>query len=78
MNVLTPQIIYGYIWVLGIDTQLDGHLYEINGVLMYTLRLHLPKAMPLDPLVLYIPDRVGLGLNEGFEVLPLCYWWITL
>jgi hypothetical protein len=45
---------------------------------MYTMRLPLLEVVPLDPLVLYILDRVELGLDEGFEVLPPRYWWITL
>jgi len=74
----TPQILEEYIWVLGRDTQHDGHLFELSGVLLYTLPLALPKVVPPDPLVLYIPDRVELGLDEGFEVLPPSYWWIIL
>jgi hypothetical protein len=47
------------------------------GVLLYTMPLLMPEVVPLDPLVLYIPDRVELGI-EGFEVLPPSYWWITI
>jgi hypothetical protein len=69
-----PQILEEYIWVLGIDTQHDGHLFELIGVLLYTLLLPLPQVVPLDPLVLYIHDMVEFRLDEGFEVLPPSYW----
>jgi hypothetical protein len=45
---------------------------------MYTLSLPFLEVMPMDPLVLYIPDRIELGIKEGFEIFPLSYWWITL
>ena len=45
---------------------------------MYTLPLPPPEVVPPDPLVLYIPDRVELGLDDGFEFLPPSYWRITL
>jgi hypothetical protein len=32
----------------------------------------------MDPLILYIPNREELGLDEAFKILPLSYWWITL
>jgi hypothetical protein len=44
----------------------------------YTMPLLFPKVVSLDPLVLYIPDKVELGLDEGFEFLPPSYWRITL
>jgi hypothetical protein len=48
-------------------------------VYSYTLCPYLLlEVMLVDPLVLYIPNKVELGLNEGFEILPLSYWWITL
>jgi hypothetical protein len=67
-----------YIWVLGRDIQHDSHLSKLNGVLLYTPPLSLPEVVPPNPLVLYIPDRIELGLYEGFEVLPNSYWQITL
>jgi hypothetical protein len=54
----TPKIFEEYIWALGRDTQHDGHVFELVGVLLYTLPLLLPEVMLPDPLVLYIPDRV--------------------
>jgi hypothetical protein len=47
-------------------------------ILLHMLPLLLPEVMPMDPLVLYIPNRVELGLNEGFEILALSYKRITL
>jgi hypothetical protein len=55
------------------DTLNYGHVSELGGVLLYTLPLPLPKVVPPDPLYLYIPNRVELGLDEGFEFLPPSY-----
>jgi hypothetical protein len=32
-----------------------------------------PEVIPFDPLVLYIYNRVELGLDDDFEVLPHSY-----
>ena len=53
--------------------QHDGHIYELSGVLLYTLPLPLPEVVPPDPLVLYIPNMIDLGLDDGFEVLLPSY-----
>jgi hypothetical protein len=73
MTIYTPKIIEDCILVLGRDTHHDGHLSELGGALLYTLPLPLPEVMPRDPLVLFIPNMIELGLNEGFEILPLSY-----
>jgi hypothetical protein len=65
MTVYNPQIIE-YIWVLRRDTQHDIHLPEFGGVLLHTMPLPFLEVMLTDPLVLCIPNRVELGLNEGF------------
>jgi hypothetical protein len=73
MAMHTPWILEEYIWVLGIYTQHDGHLSKLGGVILYTLPLLPLEVVPLDPLVLYIPDKVELGLDDGFEVLRPSY-----
>jgi hypothetical protein len=70
LTMYTSQILEKYIWVIGRDTQHDDHFPKLGGVLLYTLPLPLPEVVPPNPLVVYIPDRVGLGLDEGFEALP--------
>jgi hypothetical protein len=62
----TPQILEEYIWVIGRDTPHDSHLPKFSGVLLHILPLPFIKVIPMDPLVLYIPDRLKMRLNEGF------------
>jgi hypothetical protein len=45
---------------------------------MYAIPVFLLEVVPPNPLVLYIPNRVKLGLDEGFEVLSPSYWQINL
>jgi hypothetical protein len=54
----TPSILEEYIWVLGKDTHNDAHIYELNGLLLYTLPLPRAEVFPPDSLVLYIPNMV--------------------
>jgi hypothetical protein len=49
------------------------HISQLVGVLLYTLSFSLPEVVPSDLLVLYIPDIVKLGHDDGFEVLPPSY-----
>jgi hypothetical protein len=58
MTMYTPQIIEEYLWVIGRDIEHDHHIHQFSGVLLHTLPFPLPKVMTMDPLVLYIPNRV--------------------
>jgi hypothetical protein len=73
MTMYTPHILEEYILVLGIDTQYDGHIFELPGVIMYTLCLPFPELIPSDPLVIYTPNRIELRHNHHFGILPLSY-----
>jgi hypothetical protein len=73
MIVYTPQILEDYIWVIGRNTQHNIHLPKFGGALLHTLSLSLTKIMLSDSFVLCIPNRVQMGLNEGFEILSLSY-----
>jgi hypothetical protein len=44
----------------------DSYLLEFGGVLLHTLPFPFPEAIPMDPLFLYIPNRVETRLNDGF------------
>jgi hypothetical protein len=45
-----PQILEEYIWVLGRDTQHDDHVFELDGVLLYTMHFLLPEVVPPYPI----------------------------
>jgi hypothetical protein len=47
--------------------QHDIHLPKFGGVLLHTLPMPFPEVMSMDPLVLYIPSSVELGINESFK-----------
>jgi len=65
-------------WILGRDNQHYLYLLEFYGVLLYTLSLCFLEVMPSNPVVLYIPNGVELGLDENFKILPYSYWRISL
>jgi len=44
-----------------------------GGVILITLPLPLLEVIPTDLLVLHIPNRVELGLDECFKHFPLSY-----
>ena len=67
------QILEEYIQVHGRYTQHNVLVYKLNGVLLYDLALPLPEVMIVDPLVLFIPNDVELGLDEGSKHLSLSY-----
>ena len=45
---------------------------------MNALAQPLPYVMPLDPLVLHVPNGIKMWLNEGFEILPFIHWKFSL
>lgn len=72
-----PLNCWGVDLVLRIDTLCDNHIPEFSGVLLHNQILPLPKVMRTNPLVLYIPNRVQFGHNEGFELFPHRYKYIS-
>lgn len=50
------------------ETQHYFHLPEFYVVFLYTLPLSLPKVIPPNPLVPYIPNRVQLGHYGSFKI----------
>lgn len=62
-------------WVLNFYSQMDGLLLKLYGVLLYTSYLPSLVIVPPNLLVLFICNRVTLGLEKIFECQPLSYWW---
>lgn len=66
-------------WILGINSQLNGLFFKLDSIPLYTLLLYLPIVVPKNPLVLPLhTNRIKLGFNEIFEYPLLSDWLIIL